>query len=448
MCGITGYLRLDKQKAIESDGWRMVNTLNHRGPDYQQIWLENNVILCHARLSILDISSAGNQPMFSDDGMIVIVYNGEIYNFQELKKELIEAGFHFHTGTDTEVIIKGFQLWNTEVFKKLNGIFAFALWNKRDKKFYLVRDRFGVKPLYIGKADQTIYFASEIKAILTSGQFSPQISYTALHEFIYYGNTLDSKTLFNNISKLDPGKFLKIDGDSITEHTYWHPGNIPLLNHISESEAVGNVRQKLDNAVKRQLVSDVPVGIFLSGGIDSSCITAFASKYYSGKLNTYSAAFDFDMGINELEKANKISRHFNTNHHELFIKGENLAEIIYQLVSQHDEPFSDAANIPLFMMTKYLNGNPKVILQGDGGDEIFAGYRRYNILDNINKWKLAVSPLMLANNIFNNQFKREQYKRFLKAIDQKDDAMKMALLITTYFSAMSFVYSKKSLRQT
>jgi len=443
MCGLAGLLSFENKKVNESDAWRMIKVLNHRGPDHQQIWAENNISLCHARLSILDLTIAGNQPMTSDDERLVIVYNGEVYNFLELRKELIISGYHFHTGTDTEVIIKGFSFWGIDLFKKLNGIFAIAVWDRIDKKLYLVRDRFGVKPLYYFTDKNYFIFGSEIKAILESGKVSKRLSKAALHEFIYYGSTIDNKTLFQDIQKLKPGSYLTISTSHIEETEFWSINNIDLQNNIKYEDAVNETRHRIENAIQRQLVSDVPVGIFLSGGIDSSCITAYASKYYNKKIDTFSCAFDFDMGINELEKARMVANHFDTSHHEMFIKGENISDIILTLITHHDEPFSDAANIPLYLLCRELNGSHKVILQGDGGDEIFAGYRRYNILDNISVWA-ALAPILIGACKLLGFKSAIQFRRLLEAINQPTDAMRMAMLLTTetLYDSPTCVFSK------
>ena len=432
MCGICGYIDFKHKSPDQQLGHKMVETLQHRGPDNQQVWVDDNLVLCHARLSILDVSAAGNQPMILDKGSLAIVFNGEIYNFLELRNELRTKGYTFTTGTDTEVIIYGYKEWGEKLFPRLNGIFAMALLDKKNNQLIIVRDRFGVKPLYIYKDKDILLFASEIKAILVSGRIEPRINWQSFNEFLYYGNPTGHQTLFKGIDKLKPGHFLKVHTISheIVEKPFWTVSEISLQKDVKEDDAITAIRQKLESAVKRQLISDVPVGVFLSGGIDSSSVTAFASKHYKGRISTFSAGFDFDMGINELPKARRVADHFKTDHHELFIKGGNILDTIHDLVYHHDEPFSDAANIPLYLLTKQLNGTPKVILQGDGGDELFAGYRRYNILNNISLWRAIAYPILAFSKLSGRNRKSLQARRFMGALVQRSDAMRMALLLT------------------
>ena len=431
MCGICGHLNIKRQEVDRDSILGMTATITHRGPDNQDVFVEDNIGLGHTRLSILDLSSNGHQPMKSGDGRYIIVFNGEIYNYIELKEKLLSKGAEFKTKTDTEVLLWGYRFWGTSFFEELNGIFAFAIWDREEKRLTVARDRFGVKPLYFTKTSTGFYFGSEIKTILSFKNVSRKISLQGLHEFLYYGNPLEDRTMFEEIHKVPPGFYVTLQGDNFEKKAFWLHEKITDLKHPVETEVIANVREKLDKAVSRQLISDVPVGVFLSGGIDSSCITAFATKHYQGKINTYSVGFDFDMGINELPKAKKIAAYYNTNHHEINIKGADIGKIVEDLVWHHDEPFSDAANIPLYILTKQLNGSPKVILQGDGGDEIFAGYRRYNILDNLRKWRVVVPALAVLNNLTWPKVRREQFKRMLNAVGQKDDAMLMALLLTT-----------------
>jgi asparagine synthase (glutamine-hydrolysing) len=430
MCGISGYVDLDGSIEEDSVIRKMISTLHHRGPDNEEVYVEKKAALGHARLSILDLSCAGSQPMHSDDRTLSIIYNGEVYNFKDLRKELERCGYSFRSGSDTEVVLKGFQHYGPEIFKKLNGIFALAIWDSKTEKLTLSRDRFGVKPLYLSLHPKGLIFASEIKAILASELISPTLSYQAFHEFLYYGNAIGHKTLFSEVVKLQPGHYAELTAAGFVEKPYWQLEDISLQQRVNENQSIEKIRTLLDNAVKRQLVSDVPVGVFLSGGIDSSCITAYASKHYYGKINTFSCGFDFDLGINELPKAKKVAEHFGTDHHEMFIKGENLPDVIIDMVYHHDEPFSDAANVPLFLLSKALNHTHKVILQGDGGDEIFAGYNRYNVLGNLPLYRAASLPARLLSGILPENRKNQRYKRMMQALLQKDDAVMMALLLT------------------
>lgn len=428
MCGISGYAFLTPCPAnnlINS----MVNKMIHRGPDNQGVYTDNNVALGHARLSIIDISAGANQPMISDDGNLVVVFNGEIYNFKELREELLSFNINFRSHSDTEVLLYGYKIFGPDFFIRLNGIFAFALWDKSSEKLLLVRDRFGVKPLYISELDNGIVFASEIKSILATGLVHPKLNKQSFHEFLYYGNALLGKTLYTNIFSLEPGHFLEITSSGQQKRSYWGLDNITLRPGFNLGSTINTTRDLLERAIARQLVSDVPIGIFLSGGIDSSCVTAFASKYYTGKLNTYSVGFDFDMGINELPKAKQISKYFGTNHHELLISTNDLPSLIEKLVDCHDQPFSDAANIPLYLLCEKVKDTLKVVLQGDGGDELFGGYRRYNILTDLKRYQ-PFAGLLYHISDFSNTSYTQRIKRFANIFKQKDDAKKLALLLT------------------
>jgi|688.fasta_scaffold10729_6 asparagine synthase (glutamine-hydrolysing) len=429
MCGICGYIASNSFHRDNFTITKMISTLEHRGPDNKNYFLNDNVALGHTRLSILDLSSEANQPMQSQNGNFIIVYNGELYNYRELRHELLQRGYIFNTNTDTEVVLNGYDAWGDNFFIRMNGIFSFAIWNQSEKELTIVRDRFGVKPLYYSYVNGDLVFASEIKALLASNLISASLNYESLHEFLYYGNPIGSKTLFKGIKKLKPGNYIKLSNNKIKEFSYW---NFNLIKErvVNENDAIDDIKYLFDAAIKRQLVSDVPVGVFLSGGIDSTCITAFAVKHYQGTLSTYSCAFDFDLGVNELAKARKVAKFYGTNHNELFIEGKNIGDVVSNLIHHHDEPFSDAANIPLYLLSKSVSKYHKVILQGDGGDELFGGYRRYNTLNNYNYWKFFSPIINGLISFFPKSPRTKQYSRFLEAMMQNDDAMRMALLLT------------------
>jgi len=429
MCGIAGFINHQSLSAKQESIRNMITLLHHRGPDDQGYYTDEEVALGHARLSIIDLSAGGHQPRFTRDNRFVIVFNGEIYNFPVLKKELMSKGHIFFSSSDTEVILEGFVEWGTAIFEKLNGIFAIAIWDKQQHKLYLARDRFGVKPLYFEHRDNSIFFASEPKCILTQDSSNRKINRQALHEFMYYGNQLGLQTLYDGIKQLAPGSFLEFFSGNINECFYWKPEHIKPVLH-SEQEAIENTRKLLEQAVKNQLLSDVPVGVFLSGGIDSSAITAFAAKHYPGKLKTYAAFFDFDKGSNDLERAKRVAKEFQTDHEELEIKGGSIADIILSLVNYHDAPFADAANIPLFLMSKEVKNHYKVILQGDGGDEIFAGYRRYQMLDEIKKYKSLIVAGKISSVLPFSHPTKNRVERMSAALGNSDEALRMALLLT------------------
>ncbi|MBL4832208.1 MAG: asparagine synthase (glutamine-hydrolyzing) [Aliivibrio sp.] len=434
MCGIVGFFG---KVNGHSNQWEQAvreacKLQHHRGPDDSGVHIFEKGALGHVRLSILDLSQAGHQPMVTPDKRYVISYNGEVYNFIELRKELTGLGVVFDSGTDTEVILKGFQAWGEGLFLKLNGMFAFSIVDTKEQKMWLVRDRFGIKPLYYYSQNDVLAFSSEIKGIFSTEVATPSIEFSMLTEFSYYGNNLGEKTLFEGIKKVLPGHFLYIDLRtlSVSSKKYWSIASVEQRPFSTDSvEKVGSL---LDAAVKSQLVSDVPVGIFLSGGIDSSAITAFASQHYGGKLNTYSVEFDYEKGVNELSKARMIAEKFGTEHHEIHIAGSDVADVVVKMVEHHDLPFSDAANIPLYLLCSEVNkkGDAKVILQGDGGDEFFGGYQRHATLSTSHIWR-KFAPL--AATLQKRMPRMSQYyriRRFLGALSCRDDADLMALLLT------------------
>jgi len=366
----------------------MVATLHHRGPDDRGVFVDGFAGLGHTRLSIIDLSSAGHQPMHSACGRYVLSFNGEIYNFRELRKRLEGLGSTFRGHSDSEVLLEAFIAWGVDAFPQLEGMFAFALLDRSERKLFVVRDPFGIKPLYYARLPHGLVFGSEVKALLASGRLDRKLDRGALHEYLYYGNALGEGSLFDGVSKLLPGHYLTVDESGIQDTLYHSIYDCdPIADDLDTATA--RTRQLLDEAVAGHLISDVPVGVFLSGGIDSSAITALASAHYGGTLKTYSVGFDFDRGVNELPVARKVAEHFGTDHNELQVAGGNLPDVIEKLVHCHDEPFGDAADIPLYLLCQELRGSVKVILQGDGGDEIFAGYRRYNVMSAETPWRLA-----------------------------------------------------------
>lgn len=432
MCGIVGVYQFGNLP-VSVEGLVIANeTIKHRGPDSGDVYFNKNVGLGHRRLSIIDLNAVANQPMYSSDGRYVIVFNGEVYNFLELRESLIsQFGCNFKSSSDTEVVLEAYIQWGTDAFKLLNGMFALAIFDKEKDNIIVTRDRYGIKPLYYFSDGDQFVFASEILAIRAylGNSVKSGIDYQALGEYAWFGNSLGENTLFDNIKELLPGRFLKVADAGIEINRFWNPAEINDNKDLSEKAVVDTVRTLMEKSVKRHLISDVPVGIFLSGGIDSSVITALASKYYSGRIKTYSVGFDFDKGINELPKARMIAKKFNTDHHEVQVEAKNLPDVIERLVDAHGEPFADAADIPLYLLTNQVKKEVKVVLQGDGGDEIFGGYSRYFTLTKQNyfkPWKLFSSlPWQLINNTA-----ILQKVRFLDAINAGNDADKLALLLT------------------
>jgi len=429
MCGISGIYKFDKKEVQSSVIEKINNTLVHRGPDAGDVKIFNHIALGHRRLSIIDLSDNANQPMATEDNRYTIVYNGEVYNFPEIKEQLIQKEISFFTESDTEVILKAFEEFGSKCFSMFNGMFGLAIYDVVKDELFLCRDQFGIKPLYFYENENSFVFASEIKAIKEYPSVDLSLDDQALVEYMWYGNPLGENTFYKEIKEVKPGTYIKISNNKIEKNTYFNINEIDNVS-LTEKETINKIKILLEQSVKRHLISDVPVGIFLSGGIDSSAITAYASKHYKGKLKTYSVGFDYDKGVNELELAKKIAKKYATEHHEVHVSGNDIIEVIEALVKSHDEPFGDAADIPLYLLTKKLKGQVKVVLQGDGGDEFFGGYSRYHTLPNAKKWSIFsfLKPLISISGIKNVKLLRLQ--RFLNAISQKEVYKRNALLLT------------------
>lgn len=427
MCGIAGLIVKSGSEYDFSEFKAATKLMQHRGPDNFGEYYHKNIALFHYRLSIIDIDERSNQPFYSDDKNNVMVYNGEIYNFQDLAAKYKPQ---LKTSSDTEVVLKIIEKHGNSVLSELNGIFALCIHDKKNDTITLVRDRLGIKPLYVYEDDSFIAFASEAKVILNWLK-SFKINLQGLSEYLWYGNTVANQTLIENLHKFTPGTSLTIKNGTFdkTEKTYWSisTGRNGSVNDSFDT-AVSKTRDLLEGAVKSQLISDVTVGVFLSGGVDSTAITAFASRHVSGKLNTYSVEYDFNIdGESELGLAAITAKKFNTNHHEMKVESKNIIEDFEKMVFQYDEPFADAANLPLYLLAKKCASDITVVLQGDGGDELFAGYRRYDMLHRLTFWKYSFKIL---SKVFVNKFMRHRAERMAFILNQKSDSLRMAYLLT------------------
>jgi asparagine synthase (glutamine-hydrolysing) len=369
-------LREDLPKACRS--------LVHRGPDDSGYFysIEDGIGLGHTRLSILDLSSAGHQPMSSDEGGAGIVYNGEIYNFREVGKKLEECGYQFRSSSDTEVVLKAYLHWGTQCLDRFIGMFAFAIWDDRNRSLFLARDRLGIKPLYywVNEAQDMFIFASELKAIMAFGGFVKSIDPEALPLFLHYQYIPAPRTIFANTYKLLPGHFLVSDPNGIKIQPYW---SLPDNSHgdlsgrsSSETEMLEGLDNILTAAVADRLISDVPLGALLSGGIDSSLVVSLMQKVSAGPVKTFTIGFR-EEGYNEAPWASKIAAHLRTDHTELYVTPQDATDVIPQLPEIYDEPFADSSAIPTFLVSKLTRRKVTVALSGDGGDEQFCGYVRY-----------------------------------------------------------------------
>jgi len=396
MCGIAGFTQFNQAMGDIETLKKMGNALLHRGPDASGEYLDDYVGLAHRRLSIIDLSAAGNQPMHSADEQQIIAFNGEIYNFLELRQELKKQGYPFKTHTDTEVILALYQQEGEACLEKLNGMFAFALWDKQQQKLFLARDRIGKKPLYYFRQGDRFAFASEIKSLLTLSDIPREIRLDAVYDFFAYQYIPDPKSIFKHIHKLPPGHTMTVSSQGIDIQQYW---DISFANVSSDSEA--QLTEQLLNittrCTKRRMVSDVPLGAFLSGGIDSSGVVAMMAKNSDTPVKTCSIGFDEEK-FNETEFAQAVADQYKTEHHE-FTVHQNVKENLEKIVRYFDEPFADPSLVPTYFVSELARQQVTVAIAGDGGDEVFAGYQKYSI-DAIENRLRNTFPRWLRKKIF------------------------------------------------
>lgn len=368
MCGITGFVGSGDKEVISN----MTDTLRHRGPDNKGFILDDNVALGHTRLSVIDTSVHGHQPMWNKAGTAAVVFNGEIYNFQELRDGLIKTkGNVFDSDSDTEIVLALYDIYGEKCFEKFNGMFAIAIYDKKEQKLILARDRMGKKPLYWGVIDNTLIFGSELKALMSHPLFKKDIDIESVNKYLLYEYVPTPYTIFKNIWKLEPATYLIYKNSKIKKSIFWSFNGNSL--NISESKACGELEKYIDKSVKSRLISDVPLGIFLSGGLDSSAIAYFAQKNYSEKIKTFSIGFD-EQSFDESSYAREVAQFLGTEHYTYKVTSEQVKDIVPNIVDIIDEPLADASIIPTYLLSKFTKERVTVALGGDGGDELFAGY--------------------------------------------------------------------------
>jgi asparagine synthase (glutamine-hydrolysing) len=400
MCGICGVLTvsgdLSEGRLLEDLG-AMAQQLSHRGPDDEGAWIDAaaGIGLAHRRLAILDLSHHGHQPMQSADGRYVLTFNGEIYNFSELRQELAKHGYPFRGGSDTEVVLAAFSEWGLErTLPQLNGMFAFALWNRETRELSLGRDRIGEKPLYYGMVGRKLLFASELKAICTDSTFARKIDRRALTLYARYSYIPAPYSIYDGFLKLPAGSFLRISTRSNSgtltvppPTTYWSAREVAdrptaFTSRDRQTDALEGLHDLLKDAVRLEMVADVPVGVFLSGGIDSSVIAAIMQAQSSRPINTFTIGFT-DPEYDEAAHARQIATHLGTEHTELYVAPHAARDVIARLPEVYDEPFADESQIPTILISELAKREVTVALSGDGGDELFGGYERYRLIDTL-----------------------------------------------------------------
>ena len=379
MCGIAGFVESasttspfgpDSSRALIH---RMCDVIRHRGPDDEGVWVEEGVALGMRRLSIIDLST-GHQPIHNEDCSVWIVFNGEIYNFRELRRELEAAGHCFYTSTDTEVIVHAYEQWGKGAIGRLRGMFGLAIWDTTSRTLLVARDRIGIKPMHYATLNGRFYFGSELKSLLEAPDLPRDLDPGALDHYLSFLYTPRDGSIFKSVRKLPPGHLLTWKDGRIAIEQYWR---MPATETFtgSEEDAVRQLRGVLSDAVRSHMISDVPLGAFLSGGVDSSLVVGLMSELSSARVKTFAIGFD-EPAFDELEHARRVADHFGTDHHELVVTPDGVS-ILDELVSHFDEPFADSSAIPTWYVSEMARRHVTVVLSGDGGDELFGGYERY-----------------------------------------------------------------------
>ncbi len=430
MCGVAGYVGHGDHDILK----KMTDTLTRRGPDDAGYIVFGNVGLGHRRLSIIDLSPTGHQPMTSADGTVTIVFNGEIYNYTELKKEL-NKNYSFRGNSDTEVILAAYQAYGLDCFKKMNGMFAIALYDQKNDRLALARDRLGKKPLYWTVQEGTLLFGSELKALLQHPAFNKEIDPKAVAMYTYYDYIPTPYTIYRGVQKLEPGMYLAYEKGAVRKEKFWDVGfgggeadRTNRTDRTNKVELLAELGRRLERATAMRLVSDVPLGIFLSGGLDSSTIAYYAAKASpaaAGQIKTFSIGFD-DSTFDESAYARQVAKFLGTDHHERMITSKEAMDIIPRIADILDEPMADNSIIPTTLLSRFTREHVTVALGGDGGDELFLGYPTFRA-ERLMQWGghlfRALSPMFnglaqilpASHGHYNARFQMEQFLRGLKS---------------------------------
>jgi asparagine synthase (glutamine-hydrolysing) len=431
MCGITGiyaFNEIGRMHAINLS--QSVQTLKKRGPDAQNMSLHHFVNLGHTRLSIIDLSTEANQPMKDDTGRYTIIFNGEIFNYQSIRERLVQGGVTFRTQSDTEVILKAYITWGAQSLNETNGFFALAIYDEETQELFVARDRFGVKPLLIYQDEDKILFASEMKALLAFG-IEKEVDFVSLYQFLQLNYIPSPHTIFKHVRKLPPGHYLRIRKRQVEEQAFYQipKPNAPRLN-LSYDAQKKQLHELLDQAVQRRLIADVPLGCFLSGGIDSSVITALASRH-TKQLNTFSIGYKDEKFFDETHYAKSVAQKFNTNHTVFSLTNDDLYEHLFDMLDYIDEPFADSSALAVYILSQRTRKKVTVALSGDGADELFSGYNKHHgeYLMRNGGWKANIIRNLLPlwrklpqsrNGFFSNKIR--QFQRFAEGslLSEKD----------------------------
>src|SRR3954463_7216314 len=382
MCGIAGLVHLagaGRPGAGSRAARAMADCMTHRGPDDSGVWesADGAVALSHRRLSIIDLSPLGRNPMTWDDGRLWITFNGEIYNFLELRQELEAAGCRFRSHTDTEVILAAYDRWGIDCVQRFAGMFAFAIWDAPKRRLGLGRDRVGKKPLYYSEAGGTLRFASELKALAADAGLTGNVDVDAIRMYLRYGYVPSPHTIYAGVHKLPPAHHLICEGGRVSVRRYWDPVEHALApKPRTDAAAEAELEAQLATAVRQRMIADVPLGAFLSGGIDSSLVVALMQEQSTTPVKTFTIRFD-NPEYNEADHAAAVARHLGTEHHERTCSNAEMLALVDRLPVMYDEPFADSSSVPTYLVSRTAREMVTVALSGDGGDELFFGYPRY-----------------------------------------------------------------------
>lgn len=424
MCGLVGVFTTDSEISddrIERALRMMSDQIRHRGPDSSGTWVSNGIGFGHRRLAIIDLNVRASQPMHTADCRLTVAYNGEIYNFKSLRSELEGYGHNFRTECDTEVLLHGYQQWGSDLPSRLRGMFAFAIADRARRELFLARDRFGKKPLVYGWCGNTFLFASESKSILEFPGFRREANSEVIHDYLSYGYTPGKRTAFSGISRLPPAHWLLISTDDRPSSLpppkrYWKLASVdPSKSGMTRSETAGEFLERFDEALRLRLISDVPLGVFLSGGVDSSTVVARMAGMQKVPVKTFSVGFDFE-DYDETAWARQVAQRYGTEHHA-FTMDSTLVETLHQAIWQYGEPFSDSSALVTMALSKEVRKFVKVALNGDGADEIFLGYPRYRRFEDEVANVLSGSGSQIAHNHFDLAFGpptlRDRYLKYV-----------------------------------
>jgi len=431
MCGITGIYSFNGNEVDRARLQHMTDALAHRGPDGSGQFVQGNVGLGHRRLSIIDLEG-GSQPLSNEDDSVHIVFNGEIYNFIELREELVKAGHRFKTRSDTEVIVHAYEQWGAQCVNHFNGIFAFAIWDERQRRLFLARDHLGVKPLYYIVADGNLLFGSEIKALLAHPSCPRRVDMAALGQLFTFRYVPSPRTLFDGISKLPPGHSMMVDSDAVTIRRYWDwtPSHRESTN---ESDLIDEYNALVESAVRLQLRSDVPVGLFLSSGVDSASLLAIMRRHLSGSIHTFTIGFEGGESSNETDDARQLARSFGADHSEMIVSSGDYAKYFERYMWDLEEPVGNETAAAFYFVSMIASRKVKVVLTGQGADEPWAGYHRHlgvKLSEYYRRIPRAITQGIIRNGVLALP-RSERLKRGVLALDESD-------LLTRFAKIYSF----------